>query len=170
MNPTRDLLAALSSLAALVAMESFTGFSLEALKSKWARHPELLAMLPALMDFRGNIALAHSSRMTTAEHLGDSDRAVESTVAALLASLLIPPVIALVTRWSYGGDLGTLVAVALLTVVSVAAVVTPTTIGVVRLSLRLGADPDRVAPAVTTALSDVLTVVFLFTLSEVILL
>ncbi len=168
MNLRRDLLAAFSSLMALVVMESFTGFTLEALKAKWARHPELLAMLPALMDFRGNVALAHSARMTTAEHLGDSRRVMMGSAAALLTSFFVPPIIALVTHWSYGGSLSTLVAVALLTVLSVAAAVTPATIGVVRIAVRWGVDPDRVAPAVTTALSDVLTVVLLFTLAEVI--
>ncbi|WP_457614108.1 magnesium transporter [Methanopyrus sp.] len=163
----RDLSAATASLAVLVLMESFTGITLEALKHRWVHHPEFLAMLPALMDFRGNVALAHSSRTATATHLGDEEKALQSSIAVLLVGFVVPPVIGLVVHYSYGGDLSVLIGTALLTVLSVTAVVTPVTVGIVRTAAMLGLDPDHVAPPLTTALSDILTVAFLFTIAEV---
>ncbi|WP_148689002.1 MULTISPECIES: magnesium transporter [unclassified Methanopyrus] len=163
----RDLSAATASLTVLVLMESFTGITLESLKHRWMHHPEFLAMLPALMDFRGNVALAHSARTATATHLGDEEKALQSSLAVLLVGLMVPPVIGLVVYYAYGGDLSTLVGAAFLTVLSVTAVVTPVTVGIVRVAAMLGFDPDHVAPPLTTALSDVLTVVLLFTIAEV---
>jgi len=165
----REIVAALSSLAALVALESGTGVALELLKHKWAQHPELLAILPALMDFRGNVALAHSSRATTAQHLGDDRAMVDSTVATMIACLIVPPFIAFAVHEMYGGNLEELAAVAVLTMLAVASVVTPFTVAVVKASVRLGLDPDHVAPALTTSLSDILTVVFTFLIAGVII-
>jgi mgtE-like transporter len=164
-------------LVATVALEIVTGLTLEANLESLAAASAYLILIPPFIADAGNLASIHTSRLSSAAHLGMTRVGRRPDAVAMadirdMASVGVPLfpaiglivfVMATVLGITHAGLLSMLL-VSFLAGVIVIAVVLPLGYYATFVTFRLGADPDNVVIPVTNSVIDVVGVLVLVAL------
>lgn len=154
----------------------FTGFILGSMTRIFVLIPGLIALIPAIIDMRGNICSTMGSRMGSAHHLGLVERGLTSKVTvenlksswalSLFVGAILPFIFWLTSLFlDFTIELKTLIT---LTLVSVSTGITSgfllslSTYSIVMVAIKLKMDPDNISGPLLTTIGDVLTLLVLF--------
>jgi mgtE-like transporter len=166
--------AMLPVLLALTLVEVGSGLVLGAFEAKLLRYPSLLVLVPVTIGTAGNLGSVLASRLSTSFHLGTlsfspADETLAGNALATVAlALTMFPVIgagAWLLSTVVGATqlpIGTVVAVAFLSGVALAALAILVTLAATYAAYRLELDPDDVVIPLVTNTCDVLGVLVLF--------
>lgn len=161
-------------LAVLAVVEVGSGLVLDTFESQLLRHPSLLVLVPVTIGTAGNLGSVLAARLSTAFHLGtlsldvrDDELTGNAVATVALAATVFPAVGAgaWVLSLATGGTTlpaRTVVAVALVSGLALAALAVVVTVAATYAAYRLELDPDDVVIPVVTNVCDVLGVVVLF--------
>jgi len=161
-------------LIVLTTIELGSGIVLDTFESTLLRYPTLLVLVPVTIGMAGNLGSILAARFSTALHLGllsfdtDDDRLVGNAVATIALAGTVFPLVgagAWLLQFLLGGTrlaLSTVVAVALLSGVVLAALAVAVTTITTYAAYRFELDPDDVVIPVVTNVCDVLGVLVLF--------
>nr|WP_210424910.1 magnesium transporter [Halorussus halobius] len=161
-------------LVVLAVVEVGSGLVLDTFEEYLLRYPSLLVLVPVMIGTAGNLGSILAARLSTAFHLGTlsfdarDDELVGNAVATVgLAATVFPLVGA--SAWLLSLATGgtalparTVVAVATLSGLVLAALAVAVTFAATYAAYRLELDPDDVVIPVVTNVCDVLGVVVLF--------
>jgi mgtE-like transporter len=166
--------AMLPLLLVLTLVEIGSGLVLDAFEAELLAHPSLLALVPVTIGTAGSLGSILASRVSTALHLGllsfdvDDPELAGNAVAAMALAVTLFPAVGLgawgLTTLVGGTDLAatTVLAVALVSGVTLAALAVAVTLVATYAAYRLRLDPDDVVIPIVTNVCDVLGVIVLF--------
>ena len=161
-------------LIVLTAIELGSGLVLDTFEGTLLQYPSLLVLVPVTIGMAGNLGSILASRLSTAVHLGlvsfspTDDRLGGNAVATVGLALTVFPLVgagAWLLQTLFGGarlSVGTVVAVASLSGVVLAALAVVVTTVTTYAAYRFELDPDDVVIPVVTNVCDVLGVLVLF--------
>jgi len=166
--------ATLPVLAVLTAIELGSGLVLESFEATLFRYPSLFVLVPVTIGMGGNLGSILAARLSTAFHLGllsfdpTDDRLGGNAAATLALAVTIFPLVG-ACAWGLqtllGGTalgLATVVAVALLSGLTLAVLAVVVALAATYAAYRLELDPDDVVIPIVTNVCDVLGVLVLF--------
>jgi mgtE-like transporter len=160
-------------LIALSVLEMGSGYVLEALEATYLDNPTLLVLVPVMIGMGGNLGAILSSRLSTRLHLGVLEFNLRNTVlwANILAILGLAATVfttLAVTAWVIGRfvtnspmAITDLLAISLISGMSLAVLAILLSIGATYVSYRLGLDPDDTTIPVVTNVADICGVLIL---------
>jgi len=161
-------------LVVLTAIELGSGIVLDTFEGTLLRYPTLLVLVPVTIGMAGNLGSILAARLSTALHLGllsfdaADDRLVGNAVATIALAITVFPLVG-AGAWLLQSVLATarlpfltVVAVALLSGVVLAALAVAVTTVTTYAAYRFELDPDDIVIPVVTNVCDVLGVLVLF--------
>lgn len=159
-------------LIALSLLEMGSGFVLETLEETYLDNPTLLILVPVMIGMGGNLGCILSSRLTTRFHLGTlsfhpRDQVLWTNIVAVLSLAATVFTGLAVAAYVIGRTIAApmalteLLAITLISGMSLAVLAIALSIAAAYLSYRLGLDPDDTTIPVVTNLCDILGVVIL---------
>jgi mgtE-like transporter len=178
-NVRRILYETLSVLILCGLLEIFAGTTLSGMESFLESLPGLIIMLPPMLDLRGDINGSFAARLGSGIHLGiiDSkhrDEIIENLKAALLMSIVVPAVIAilsfLVCRLFSLPSIGLfeLMFIAVCTGLTSGVILSILSIALTYSASRIGLDPDNITIPILSTLGDFIVILALFLFTAVI--
>lgn len=155
---------------------ALSGFILGGMVDVLRMIPGLIALIPALIDMRGNISSTMGSRMGSAYHLGIVEHGLSSKVtmenlkSSWALSLFIGAILPLLfwaTSLFLAFNIGmkvliTLTIISILTGISSGFILSLGTYFIVMIAIKLKIDPDNITGPLLTTIGDVLTLLILF--------
>jgi mgtE-like transporter len=160
-------------LLGLSVLEMGSGYVLEALEETYLANPTLLVLVPVMIGMGGNLGAILSSRLSTRLHLGVLEFDLRDTVlwtnvlAILSLAATVFTLLALmawvVGRFITGSPMAfsDLLAISLISGMSLAVLAILLSIGATYVSYRLGLDPDDTTIPIVTNVADICGVLIL---------
>ncbi len=176
MNRKKVLFETLPVLFLCVLGGALSGFILGGMVNVLQLVPGLIALIPAIIDMRGNISSTMGSRMGSAYHHGLVEEGLTSKVtmenlkSSWVLSLFVGailPLIFWITSFFFHFNVG-LKSVILLTIISALTGITSgfilslVTYSIVMVAIKFEMDPDNISGPLLTTVGDVLTLSVLF--------
>ncbi|BAN89592.1 magnesium transporter [Aeropyrum camini] len=125
------------------------------------RQRGLLAVYPQLSALAGGLMLSQASRAVSLHALGaaSTEFYLGGLAVSAAAGILLTAIFSSVTAVAIGLEPLTIVAAALVSLLTVLSLLTMFTWGLIVLLLRLGASPDNVLPAILTSIIDTVVLI-----------